>query len=159
MRMKEIEHVLRTIGPFYRMILDSDSAYSWGPVLDDGPVAVCSFQTGVQDGHDLVVRVRTYPVDETAPLLGQRANRWTRVYIDGAFIRDAELSQTNSGWATVITDAQRRGVRIEGEGMAPAELRLALTSGDRVVHSEVPRAGSPTADGGGSTSSERCLRF
>lgn len=130
MRMKEIEHVLRTIGPFYRMILDSDSAYSWGPVLDDGPVAVCSFQSGVQDGHDLVVRVRTYAVGEPVPLLGQRSNRWTKVYIDGTFIRDAELSKTVGGWTTVITDGQHRGVRIEGEGMVPAELRLALTSGD-----------------------------
>lgn len=130
MRLHELESALNAIGPFYRMVLDADSTYSWGPVLDEGPVAVCSFQEGIQDGQDLEVRVSTYPSGHTIPAAGRRTNRWAKVYIDGKFARDAELVQTGEEWVAVVIDAQNRAVRIQGHGVSPTELRLALTIGD-----------------------------
>lgn len=129
MQLHEIERALDLIGPFHMVLLDSDAEYSWGPLLDDGPVAACSFQKGTYDGRPLSVRVCTYRRGDTPPAMSGRANKWVSVYIDGRFVRDAELFVTGTDWGALVTDTLGRRVSVLGDGDIPAEIRLATTRG------------------------------
>lgn len=131
MQLHEIEQALHAVGPFYRLIFDTDMAYSWGPDLGDGgPIAACSFQTGSLDGRTLETRVCTYAAGDLPQPSPRRADLWSSVYIDGRFIREAELSKSGNQWETTVSDPIGRQIRIQGTGPIPAEIYLATTQGD-----------------------------
>lgn len=141
MHLHDIDQALRAVGPFYRLIFDTDTAYAWGPDLDGGElIAACSFQTGSLDGEILETRVSTYAAGESPRRPPRRADSWSSVYIDGRFIREAGLSRSGNQWETTVADHLGRRVRIHGIGQAPAEMHLATTRGDHFPDSRPPGA-------------------
>jgi len=139
MQLHEIDQALQAVGPFYRLVFDTDTAYAWGPDLDVGePIAACSFQTGSLDGQTIETRVCTYAAGETPRRSPRRTDLWSSIYIDGRFVREAELSRSGNQWETTVADALGRQVRIQGIGQIPAEMHLATTRGDHFPDSRPP---------------------